>query len=609
MLSQYHCNRLGNMRVRSLLYLFLLVNMAYADSAAPLFCATPDSFCIVINNFLPAKTDSHNRTVRYIFLPRQRHIQILAKNVIDSLARIGFCGKAPLGISCQSIAFKEQLAQRVVHSFYTRDADLPSHVYARTKTESFNHKYYFALRHGKIWYKSNTQQTGISDAWQTLGVPGRPKTPVRPALSSRSHATQYVTDSVYAISADGAFLFVKTVDGRMFFCSDILKQITGDISWHSSWNAGHDLASPADSSAACWDVSHLDPEFSKHFSDGDNKKRSVGLGVTHLYTLSPDGRLLYFTAPQLSAPKAHGFATPYAGAIRARSMSASGSTVFIIDSTKKMFTRFYDYDASGENPMILASYLSVNAITGIRKIPLPGWKRQPAVTTGTITDRISIFQTGSGSSNRMLRVEGYNGDTIGYFEKLIDDSLWSFVKADIDSPLCVLIDSTVSPDTSLYQSPFAVSYKSVLKLKNNSDSISVLLTNLNIFDSPCDVLLTHTNSTNSPDTAPARLKLHTLIKFDGRENIDACWTRGDKIPIMATLIIPEQLSQSQKVQNSSANILFNKRILHFGGTVSRSELILSELTVLDAFSIPIIELPFVSRFVLSGKIHTVPDRK
>src|SRR5205807_2741982 len=48
---------------------------------------------------------------------------------------------------------------------------LPRHLVLRTARTTFNRRYWFALDHGRIWYRSNSDVTGIAQPWTGLPTP------------------------------------------------------------------------------------------------------------------------------------------------------------------------------------------------------------------------------------------------------------------------------------------------------------------------------------------------------------------------------------------------------------------------------------------------------
>src|ERR1700754_2744719 len=101
---------------------------------------------------------------------------------------------------------------------------------------------------------------------------------------------------------------------------------------------------------------------------------------------------------------------PYRGRFKAVNLSASGSEIFVIGARGDMFTRLYDFDISGHDPVFFQyAYDNQRGRGDGAPIQLPAepWKRQPKIP-GTITSQISIHKVGRDSVHRILRVEGAN---------------------------------------------------------------------------------------------------------------------------------------------------------------------------------------------------------
>jgi hypothetical protein len=104
-------------------------------------------------------------------------------------------------------------------------------------------------------------------------------------------------------------------------------------------------------------------------------------------------------------------------------MSASGSFVFLVGRRGDLFTRLYDFDISGHDPIFFSySYEDQRGAGDGAPIQLPaeGWTEQPKVP-GKITSEISIHKVGVDSIHRILRVEGRNDGTTGYWERDVAD--------------------------------------------------------------------------------------------------------------------------------------------------------------------------------------------
>ena len=110
---------------------------------------------------------------------------------------------------------------------------------------------------------------------------------------------------------------------------------------------------------------------------------------------------------------------PVRGRFKAVNLSASGSHLFVIGAHGDMFTRLYDFDISGHDPVFFEySYEDQRGRGDGAPIQLPAepWKRQPKIP-GTITDRISIHKVGADAVHGILRVEGRHKGRTGYWER------------------------------------------------------------------------------------------------------------------------------------------------------------------------------------------------
>jgi hypothetical protein len=99
-----------------------------------------------------------------------------------------------------------------------------------------------------------------------------------------------------------------------------------------------------------------------------------------------------------------------------------------------MFTRLYDYDTSGQNPVLAYSYRRESRKEtprgSVRSLPAENWRKQPPINA-EITDCITIFQNGQGNSSFELCVEGLDAEGhTGYYHKQIYDRTWDFCRTD-----------------------------------------------------------------------------------------------------------------------------------------------------------------------------------
>ena len=286
-------------------------------------------------------------------------------------------------------------------------AGLPDAVHLRGMTETSNRQYWFALHDGSLWFRPNLETTGVDGGW------GRVPTP--DCLDGR----------IVAISADDDELVA--LDARRTIHQ--LDQVLADP---ALWNWSTRWGNPFWTDQEGWDVppghtwdwsvvsnvedeTWLDPA-GNHHRIGDGK-------VSHIWLLGEDQRTFTYLDPWLPKDLSYAMCGPHRGRFRAESMVSSGSTLFVVNRYGDLFTRVYDFDIAGADPVFFSYAYEDQRGVSDPDIQLPGapWVVQPKVP-GAITDRISITKSGTGVVHRSLRVEGRDADgRTGYWQKDVGD--------------------------------------------------------------------------------------------------------------------------------------------------------------------------------------------
>ncbi len=325
-------------------------------------------------------------------------------------------------------------------------AEFPHRVKLKTVLNCFTHKFDFKLIEGKIWVKSRIPYGEYSD-WSLLSGHGLP--------SKRKNARPYSdVFKIKEISADGENLIAIDQNDFVFYTK------THDWKWRDHFSViplTKKLKLPADRRA--FGISHRG-NYMKWYFDIDTNAHSVSAGVTTLYLLGKNGHTIYYADPWLPPKFSHIIDTPEKGSFIASNMAISGSTIFLINEAGEMYTRLYDYDTSGQNPVLAYSYKRENRMKSsrrmVRSLPNEDWKKQPEIT-GFITNSITIFQTGQGNSSFELRVEGKDSEgNSGFYAKPIYGPYWNFVKTG--RPTLGKEIVTNCPKSMLYCSPKVKSY-------------------------------------------------------------------------------------------------------------------------------------------------------
>ncbi|GAA3683686.1 hypothetical protein GCM10022237_47900 [Nocardioides ginsengisoli] len=288
---------------------------------------------------------------------------------------------------------------------------LPDQVIFRSTTQTFNRRYQFALSGGHIWFKSNTEVTGLREPWARL--------PVSACFAGK----------VAGISADDDELIAVDTDRWVYGMDGALKAARF-FNWSLRWGppvwTGPGRRLPA--GIATWSWSVVSQLEDGTWPDDAGNAHRVGDGkVSHIWTLSHGGQRLTYLDPWLANDQSYEMCGPVRGRFRSASMSASGSTVFVVGRYGDLWTRLYDFDIAGADPVFFD--YAYDDQRGVAKpkiqLPSPAWVRQPKIP-GAITDRISIHKVGAGAIHRELRVEGVRSGAAGYWHKDIAAPRWAF---------------------------------------------------------------------------------------------------------------------------------------------------------------------------------------
>src|SRR4051812_20601876 len=205
---------------------------------------------------------------------------------------------------------------------------LPARVYLRTRTETFNREYAFAVRRGAIYAQVPGQQ------WRRMPLP--------PCFDGRVKSIAADDDEMIALDA-----------ARRVFTMDNASKPGALFSWSSRWGTpfwlGPGYALPRDAVRA-WSRSVVSPIQDGNWTDPAGNRHAVGNGKgSHIWALRRGGPRISFWARWLPLDESYGACGPLRGRLRAVNLWASGSTLFVIGKRGDMFTRIYDFDLSGHD--------------------------------------------------------------------------------------------------------------------------------------------------------------------------------------------------------------------------------------------------------------------
>lgn len=288
---------------------------------------------------------------------------------------------------------------------------LPPQIHFRGTAQTFNRRWSFVLRDGRVYVKEAAQTGG----WRTMSLPG------------------CLAGHVTGISVDDDELVALDESGNIYTMDHAL-----NAPW--TWNWTHRFGAPlwmgggntVPYHSARWAWSVISPGEDKVWRDSAGNDHPVGAAkVSHVFALSDDGSRITYVDPWLAADHSYEMATPKQGRFQAQALSTAASTSFVINRYGDMYTRLYDFDISGSDRVFFGySYEDQRGAADPKiQLPTPDWAAQPKIP-GQVTDRISVHKTGVGSDARELRVEGGDGTRTGYWSKSLTASQWTFTPTD-----------------------------------------------------------------------------------------------------------------------------------------------------------------------------------
>ena len=326
---------------------------------------------------------------------------------------------------------------------------LPDTVYIKTATQTFNKDYQFCLVDGKIYYKGRTEEKGPAD-WELLetGLPyskiDRFKTPKR----------------VVALAGDVDSILAMDQDGKVYEYYFERTTIRRHITWYHVMGfptKGQLALNRTTGNSRAWTAGTRRSEVLWYEDIFGNQHHYGSMGIETYYMLNDAGDTIRFTDSGLPADLSRSMLLPERGAFITRNISASGSTVFVINDAGEMYTRLVDFDTRGGDPMFFLytyknekqPYDGTQYITNFNEWGLPNedWAKQPEIPLSgkaRITRHITILQTGRGNDARELRVGGISADgKTGFYCKDLKDTEWQFKEMPMEFAEESFLDTTL----------------------------------------------------------------------------------------------------------------------------------------------------------------------
>jgi hypothetical protein len=315
------------------------------------------------------------------------------------------------------------------------NGNFPEAVYIKTKTQTFNTYHYYILKDGLIWYKGLTADSGPRD-WTIFMETGLPHNFDDPHF--------YYPNAIVEIAADADELVALSDEGRFYrICQDWIfsrqtKKWLDKQGWPEMVGLYLDHRTARN---RAWTVGKRNDQVKYYEDPFGNQHHNGTQEIVTTYVLLEDGQEICYADPGLPTDFSRNFVGPERGAFKAAAISASASTIFLINDAGEMYTRIADFDISGGDPMFFKyTYVPYTSnLSGTTYgsnltpwgLPSEDWRPQPAIPLrgkAAITRHITILQNGQGNAARELRVGGYNEQgEVGYWSKPIAAVDWAFV--------------------------------------------------------------------------------------------------------------------------------------------------------------------------------------
>jgi hypothetical protein len=481
------------------------------------------------------------------------------------------------------------------------NGSFPEAVYIKTKTQSFNLYHYYILHEGRIWYKSIENSKEPKD-WTLFMETGLP----------HNVSKEVYTNAVMEISADADELVALSAEGNFYrYCFDTTIAHRSNA-WlnKQGWPVEEQIY--FDSRTAknrAWAIGKRNSHILYYEDIFGNQHHNGTMEIVTTYVLLEDGQEICYGDPGIPSDFTRNFIGPERGAFKAISLSASASTMFVINEVGEMYTRLVDFDTIGSDPMWYKyTYIFYESdlpgtkyLSNLNEWALPAedWRPQPRIPlsgNAAITRHITILQNGHGNSARELRVAGLDEEgRTGYWYKPIFDSTWKFQAAllflsedsilvtaetydpDITGERGPSLDKSYSgfwwnlsprPQVARTAAPTALQYDS-----QQEYGWYYQIPNFNILEGDCDFLISWQGET-------CTLKLHPVEMWSYLKRDYLPGRTGSPKMFLVTLEVPENafatLSDAFIRQLTEKFAQYDKTLFHYTIEATTSYIIMRE---------------------------------
>ncbi|MCL2067372.1 MAG: hypothetical protein FWG99_07910 [Treponema sp.] len=398
----------------------------------------------------------------------------------------------------------------------------PEAVHIKTRTQTFNTYHYYILNDGLIWYKSIDSQQEPKDwtLFMKTGLPhARKRGFIKPTAITEISAD---ADELAALSSDG-FLYSYCFDKTLALRSNGWLDKQG---WPEAGYFYFDRRTAANRS---WALGKRNSHVLYYEDIFGNQHHNGSMEIATFYVLLENGQEICYGDPGLPSDFSRNFIGPERGTFKAIALSASASTMFLVNEAGEMYTRLADFDTIGCDPMFFkytyipyASDLSgTDYFSNLNEWGLPSedWRSQPRIPLdgkAAVTRHITILQNGQGNGSRELRVAGLDEDgNTGYWYKPIFDDSWEFKTAPLYIDETVLITAensgtTIQGERGLSLDKYYAGFQWNDNEKENNWEYQI--PNFNILEGDCDLIITWQGETCIFKLHP--LEMWTYLKRD-----------------------------------------------------------------------------------------------
>jgi hypothetical protein len=319
------------------------------------------------------------------------------------------------------------------------NGSFPEAVYIKTKTQTFNTYHYYILKEGLVWHKSIDPEREPQE-WTLFKKTGLPHNNWKPSFNKTARIVEISADAdeLAALSAEGAF-YRYGFDRTIAHPSNVWLDRQG---WPGEEQLYLDRRTARN---RAWALGKRNPQVLYYEDRFGNQHHNGSMEIATTYMLLEDGQEIAYADTGLPSDFSRNYIGPERGAFKALSLSASASTMFVINAAGEMYTRMADFDIIGCDPMLFKyTYIpyksplaGTNYFSNLNEWALPpeDWRKQPPIPLrekAIITRHITILQNGQGNAARELRVAGRNENgEIGYWTKAIFADVWEFKPAPL----------------------------------------------------------------------------------------------------------------------------------------------------------------------------------